>query len=85
MRFCPLSPNDDRIRVAVYRAIYGHSALHRYGLGAIPPIHIIVKNGDVALEGVVANHMDRNIAGIQANGVPGVFSVRNNLRVQRGA
>ena len=79
----PLSPNDDRIRRAVYRAVYGHSALQRYGLGAQPPIHIIVKNGNVALEGLVANTMDRNIAGIQANAVPGVFSVRNNLRVER--
>ncbi len=79
----PLSPNDDRIRLAVYRAVYGHSALNRYALGANPPIHIIVKNGNVALEGVVANKMDRNIAGIQANGVPGVFSVTNNLKTEK--
>src|SRR5713226_5891005 len=79
----PLSPNDDRIRRAVYRAVYGHSALQRYALGAQPPIHIIVKNGNVTPEGVVANTMDRNIAGIQANGVPGVFSVRNNLQVEK--
>ncbi len=79
----PLSPNDDRIRLAVYRAVYGQSVLNRYALGANPPIHIIVKNGNVALEGVVANKMDRNIAGIQANGVPGVFSVTNNLKVEK--
>jgi len=79
----PLSPNDDRIRLAVYRAVYGHSVLNRYALGANPPIRIIVRNGDVTLEGVVATSMDRNVAGLQANGVPGVFSVTNNLRVER--
>jgi hyperosmotically inducible protein len=78
----PLSPNDDRIRLATYRAIYGHSALNRYALQAVPPVHIIVKNGNVTLEGVVANEGDKNIAGIQANGVNGVFSVTNNLRVE---
>jgi hyperosmotically inducible protein len=78
----PLSPNDDRLRRALYRAIYGQSTLNRYALQAIPPIHIIVDNGHVTLVGVVANEMDKNIAGIQANGVPGVFSVTNNLRVE---
>src|SRR5215510_1511594 len=71
----PLSPNDDRIRLATYRAIYGTTGLDRYGLQAVPPIHIIVKNGNVALEGVVANEMDRNLAGMRAKGVPGAFSV----------
>ncbi|MBI1896594.1 MAG: BON domain-containing protein, partial [Acidobacteria bacterium] len=80
----PLSPNDDRIRLATYRAIYGHSALNRYALQAIPPIHILVRNGNVTLEGVVANESDKNIANIQANGVSGVFSVTNNLRVEKG-
>ena len=79
----PVSPNDDRIRVAVYRAIFRDSVLQRYGLGAVPPIHIIVKNGNVALEGVVANEMDRNVANIRANGVAGVFSVTNNLVVEK--
>jgi hyperosmotically inducible protein len=79
----PVSPNDDRIRLAAYRAIYGHSALNRYALQAVPPIHIIVKNGNVTLEGVVASEMDKNIANIQANSVPGVFSVTNNLKVER--
>lgn len=78
----PVSPNDDRIRLNVYRAIYGHTALNRYALQAVPPIHIIVKNGHVTLEGVVANEADKNIAGVQANSVPGVFSVTNNLRVE---
>jgi len=75
----PVSPNDDRIRLAVFRAIFGHPTLQQYTLRAVPPIHIIVKNGNVALEGVVARPMEKNIAGIQANQVPGVFSVKNNL------
>jgi hyperosmotically inducible periplasmic protein len=78
----PLSPQDDRIRLATYRAIYGHNVLNRYALQAVPPIHIIVKNGHVTLEGMVMNEMDRNVANIQANQVPGVFSVTNNLRVE---
>ena len=79
----PLSPNDERIRLAIYRAIYGHAGLQRYGLQAVPPIHIIVNNGNVTLEGVVATEADKNIANIQANGVPGVFSVKNNLKVEK--
>ena len=79
----PVSPNDDRIRMAVYRAIYGQTALQRYSLQAVPPIHIIVNNGNVTLEGVVAGEADKNIANVQANGVPGVFSVKNNLRVEK--
>ena len=78
----PPSPMDDRIRLAVYRAIYGHPALNMYQLRAIPPIHIIVKNGHVTLEGVVARQMDKQIAETQANSVPGVFSVSDNLRVE---
>ena len=78
----PVSPNDDRIRLDAYRAIYGHTALNRYALQAVPPIHIIVKNGQVTLEGVVANEMDKNIANLQANAVSGAFSVTNNLRVE---
>lgn len=77
----PLSPMDDRIRWAVARAIYGYGPLQRYGLGAQPPIHIIVKNGNVALEGVVASDFDKNAANIRANGVFGVFSVQNDLQV----
>jgi len=79
----PLSPNDDNIRLAVYRAIYSHASLNRYALRAVPPIHIIVKNGNVTLEGAVSSEGDKNIANIQANGVPGVFSVKNNLRVTK--
>ena len=77
----PTSMNDDRIRRAVYRAIYSNSVLSQYQLRAVPPIHIIVKNGNVTLEGAVARQMDKQVAGIQANGVSGVFSVTNNLMV----
>jgi len=79
----PLSPMDNRIRVAEYRAIYGFPSLNRYALGALPPIHIIVKNGNVTLQGVVASEADKNTAGIRANGVSGVFSVTNDLRVEK--
>src|SRR5437667_7085610 len=79
----PVSPNDERIRLAVYRAIYGQPGLQRYGLQAVPPIHIIVNSGNVTLEGVVASEGDKNIANLQANGVSGVFSVKNNLRIEK--
>ena len=79
----PVSPNDDRIRRDVFRAIYGQAGLDRYGFQSIPSIHIIVKNGNVALEGVVNSEADKNLAGLKANGVSGVFSVKNNLRVDK--
>jgi hyperosmotically inducible periplasmic protein len=78
----PLSPNDDGLRLALYQAIYGHSTLQTLAIRAVPPIHIIVENGNVTLEGVVANEMQKSIANAQANGVSGVFSVTNNLRVE---
>ena len=79
----PLSPNDDRIRRAEYRAIYGDSALStRYGFRALPSIHILVKNGNVQLEGWVANRFDYNLINIRAKGVPGVFSVVNDLQIE---
>ena len=79
----PLSPDDDRIRRAAFRAIYGDTVLStRYGFQALPSIHIIVKNGHVRLKGVVANEGDKNIAGIRANSVPGAFAVENDLRVE---
>jgi hyperosmotically inducible protein len=81
----PPSPNDDRLRVALYQAIYGHTALNRYAMQSVPPIHIIVKNGDVTLVGVVATESDKNIANLQANGVSGTFKVTNNLTVERGS
>jgi hyperosmotically inducible protein len=84
IKVLPLSPFDNRIRFAEYRAIFGYGSLYRYAMGALPSIHIIVDNGHVTLEGVVANQGDKNIAGIRANGVPGVFSVTNNLLVANG-
>lgn len=77
----PTSFNDDRIRRATYRAIYGNNVLSQYQLRAVPPIHIIVKNGNVTLEGAVARQMDKQIAEVQAKSVSGVFSVTNNLQV----
>jgi hyperosmotically inducible protein len=77
----PLSSSDNYIRFAVYRAVFGEASLYRYAMGANPSIHIIVDNGNVTLVGVVANKMDKEIAGIAANSVPGVFSVTNSLRV----
>jgi hyperosmotically inducible protein len=78
----PLSPNDDGIRRRVFHAIYGDPSLSmKYGYSAIPSIHIIVKNGNVRLEGVVTNQMDKQIAGMRANAVPGTFQVENSLRV----
>ena len=82
IKVLPVSPNDDRIRRATYRKIYGNSVLSQYQLRAVPPIHIIVKNGHVTLEGVVARQMEKQVAGMQANNVSGVFSVENNLRVE---
>ena len=77
----PLSPMDDQLRRAAFRAIYGEAGLQRYAIQAVPPIHIIVKNGNVTLEGVVDNEMDKNLANLRANQVPNVFSVKNNLVV----
>ncbi len=77
----PLSPMDDRIRMAEYHAIYGEPGLDRYALQAIPPIHIIVNSGNVTLDGVVDSQSDKDLAAIRANGVSGVFSVTNNLQV----
>lgn len=77
----PLSPMDNRIRREVYHAVYGFGGLGRYSLGTVPSIHFIVDNGHITLVGVVDNQSDKNIAGIRANMVPGVFSVTNNLRV----
>jgi hyperosmotically inducible protein len=82
----PLSPNDDRLRRRLYFALFGqNSPLFRYGVRAVPPIHIIVKNGRATLKGVVANESDKNIAYIRARSVPGLFEVRNELTVERPA
>jgi hyperosmotically inducible protein len=79
----PLSPNDDRLRVGLYRSIYGFSSLQRYALPVIKPIRIIVKNGNVTLEGVVDSEVDKNVVNMRANRVSGVFSVTNHLRVEK--
>ena len=79
----PTSSTDDAIRLAVYRNVYRSDALDRYGLGSQPSIRIIVKNGRVALEGVVDNESDKSIAGLKAREINGVFEVKNNLTVSR--
>jgi len=78
----PLSSFDDSIRVRAYRAIFSSGGLYRYAMGANPSIHIVVDHGNVTLEGVVSNKMDAQLAYMAANGVPGVFSVTNHLRVE---
>jgi len=78
----PVSPSDDRIRMAAYRAIYSKPGLDLYAMRAVPPIHIIVKNGSISLVGMVATEMEKNLAGIAAKEVPGTFDVTNNLRVE---
>lgn len=82
IQILPPSPNDDRIRRQVARAIFSDDRLFPYSMGALPPIHIIVDAGHVTLDGVVNSQGDKNEAGIRANSVPGVFSVQNNLRVE---
>lgn len=77
----PTSLMDDQTRVAVARAVYGDPALNKYAINPAKPIRISVQNGHVSLYGVVDNKGDKDIAGIRANGVPGVFSVENNLMV----
>jgi hyperosmotically inducible protein len=80
----PLSPMDDGLRVRLFRTIYGYPTLQKYALGVNKSIRIIVDNGHVTLMGVVDNEMDKNIAGMRANGVPGIFSVDNQLKVVKG-
>jgi hyperosmotically inducible protein len=78
----PVSPQDDRLRIALYRTLYGwNSPLFRYAHQAVPPIHIIVKGGRATLKGVVDNKADANLAYIRARGVPGLFEVKNELTV----
>jgi hyperosmotically inducible protein len=80
----PTSNMDDGLRLRLYHAIYGFSALEKYAMPVIKPIRIIVKNGNVTLEGVVDNQADKDLAGLRANGVPGIFSVKNDLVVTEG-
>jgi hyperosmotically inducible protein len=78
----PVSNADEQIRLAAYRAIYGQPTLDRYALQAVPPIHIIVKNGRITLEGVVSRGADKILAEQRARGVPGTFGVTNNIQVE---
>jgi hyperosmotically inducible protein len=79
----PPSSMDDGLRIRLFRAIYQYAALQKYELGVQKPIRIIVKNGRVTLEGVVDSEADKNLAGLRANGVSGIFSVTNNLQVSK--
>jgi hyperosmotically inducible protein len=79
----PPSPSDDRLRIAAYRAVFSKPGLDRYGLLAVPPVHIIVDNGAVTLVGIVASQEDKDLAGLAAREVPGTFNVTNNLRVEK--
>ncbi len=79
----PPSPMDDRLRLRLFRAIYDYPSLQRYALPVNKPIRILVKSGHVRLEGIVDNQSDKNVAGIRANGVSGIFSVDNNLQVEK--
>src|SRR5215468_11025979 len=80
----PLSPNDDRLRRAVYRELFNfNSPLFRYGQQPVPSIHIIVSRGRLVLKGVVANKGDSDLANIKARGVPGLFEVRNDLKIEK--
>ena len=79
----PPSPVDDGLRRRLYRAIYGYPTLQKYAMPVIKPIRIIVKGGNVTLEGVVDNQGDKNVAGIRAHGVSGSSSVTNNLVVAK--
>ena len=78
----PASPNDDRIRRATYRAIFSDPALEIYSMGSVQPVHIVVKNGHVTLEGAVLNEGHKNLVTVRARSVSGVFSVTNNLRIE---
>jgi hyperosmotically inducible protein len=79
----PLSSSDDDIRIRAYREIFSKPGLDRYAMRAVPPIHIIVKNGHITLEGIVATEGDKRLAGLAANGVALSFGVTNNLRVEQ--
>lgn len=81
----PVSPMDNRIRIAVYRAVYGFPMLNKYALNPAQPIRITVSSGHVLLNGVVDSQADKNAAGIRAKTVPGVFSVTNDLQVANQA
>lgn len=80
----PLSPNDDRIRRALFYALFSwDSPLYRYAIGSADNVRIIVKNGHVTLYGIVSSDLERTVAELRANQVPGVFSVTNKITVQK--
>lgn len=78
----PLVSSDSRLRRVLYRTIFSTAGMWRYRMGVNPSIHIIVNNGHVTLVGVVSSEQDKELAGIKANSVPGIFSVENKLRVE---
>jgi hyperosmotically inducible periplasmic protein len=77
----PASPSDDDLRRAIYRAVYEDSTLARYATQDVPPVHIIVNNGAVSLEGSIDSLSDKNLAEARAGSVSSVASVKNNLVV----
>jgi hyperosmotically inducible periplasmic protein len=79
----PLSPNDDHIRLQVYRGLFNTPGLFRYALGSNPSIHIIVNGGHVFLDGMVSSEADSRLAFMAAKRIPGIFSVKNNLQVKK--
>jgi len=81
IKILPPSEFDWQIRRAEYRAIYGYADLWKYAMGALPPVHIVVDNSRVTLEGVVDSEADKNLIELRAKTVPNVFSVTNNLQV----
>jgi hyperosmotically inducible protein len=81
----PVSPTDDELRLQLFRVLYSSPTLEKYAIQAVPPIHIIVKNGHVTLEGTIAAQSEKNEAEIEASALPGVVSLRNNLRIEKQA
>lgn len=82
LKVAPVSPNDWQIRRAMYQAVYGASVSLKYANNPVKPIRIVVENGHAVLTGVVNNQGDRDIIYQRANGVPGAFSVKNELQVE---
>ena len=80
----PVSPFDEGLRLRTARAIYRDSVLSKYAMDPARPIRIIVVNGHITLYGSVDSTMDKNVAGLRANQIPGVFSVENKLEVESG-
>ena len=85
IKVLPVSGFDDRIRISAVRAIYRDPVMGRYASDPAKPIRIVVDNGKLSLYGTVATAMDKQIAGMRANQVFGVFSVQNNLEVVKGS